>query len=432
MLKNDWHMNEKTMVTKTTHLFFLLLTFMCATFVFWSYKGTLDIVSVAQGRVIPSGKIKHIQHYEGGIIQEIKVHEGDVVSEGQPLIVLEQLRSGASLEELQMRMNALKVDMVRLEALMLEKNELIFPLEFSDHLAPLVEEAKTLFAIQKENQQNTVKKLHTVILQRDQRIETIQSQLRNKLERLPLLEEEMALSDELFQDNLTTRFKHINIIRQVKEIQGEIESDRSALKEAGHALKESQEKLAETMSKFKENQSEELNKTKQELNELSTRLKKFKDHLDRTVIRSPINGVVKKIHIVTRGGVVKPGDTLVDIVPSEENLVIEAHLDISDIGYIKNGQLVFLQLPSRDARKFQKIQGQVVHVSPDTFTDSQERTFYNVRIETEKNYFSADGQEYRLYPGMVVLAYIHIGERTILEYLVDPFVNTLSLSLQER
>ncbi|MCF8092391.1 MAG: HlyD family type I secretion periplasmic adaptor subunit [Desulfotignum sp.] len=426
------HLNETFMVSRTTHLFFVLLIFMCAAFVAWSYIGTLDIVSIAQGKVVPSGKIKHIQHFEGGIVHGIKVKEGDAVSAGQPLVELEQIRSGASLEEIQMRIDALKVDVYRYEAQLHEKKEPVFPPDIKKQLPVLVKEAKLLFDIQKQNRQNTVNKLQTVIHQREQRIKSIQSRLSNKLERLPLLEEELALSEDLYKDNLTTRFKHINIMRQVKEIQGEIAGDRSALTEARHALKESQENLEETLSEFKEKTSERLKEATQELKELSARLKKFKDNLDRTIIRSPINGVVKKLYVVTRGGVVKPGDTIVDIVPSEEKLIIEAHLDISDIGYIKKDQLVFLQLPSRDARKFNKIEGKVINVSPDTFTDPQGQTFYNVRIESEKSYFSADDQEYRLYPGMVLLAYIHIGKRTVFEYLVDPFINTLSFSLQER
>lgn len=424
---------EKIAVKRVTHLFFLLLLLMCGAFILWAYKGNLDIVSVADGEVIPSGRIKHIQHFEGGIIRNIKVTEGEEVTAGQPLVELEQLRSGASFEEMQMQIDALKVDVIRYETQMLEKDKILFPPEFGKELPLLVKEATELFKTQEKSQQSTRNKLQTIIQQRKQRIITIQSQLKNKLERLPLLEEELALSEDLLKDSLTTRFKHIQIMRRTKEIQGKIENDRSALKESRHALKETQEKLQETMYILKEEISEKLKKSTQKLKELSVRLKKFEDSFKRTIIRSPINGVVKKLYRVTTGGVVKPGDTLADIVPSEEKLIIEAHLDISDIGYIKKNQPVFLQLPSRDSRKFKKLDGRVINISPDTFTDPRGRTFYTVRIESDKSYFEAGNHEkYRLYPGMVLLASIHIGQRTLLEYLVDPFVNTLSFSLQER
>ncbi|MBA3009453.1 MAG: HlyD family type I secretion periplasmic adaptor subunit [Proteobacteria bacterium] len=424
--------HKETKISRVTHLFFLLLVFMCVAFFFWAYKGTLDIVSMAQGEVVPSGKIKHVQHFEGGIIREIKVREGDEVIADQPLVELEQVRNFASLDELEMRMDSLRVDVLRYEAQLREEDHIRFPKEILENLPLLVKEANALFEAHKNSYQSTVNKLQTVIYQAEQRIKTIQSQLNNKRERLPLLEEELTLSQELLNDNLTTRIKHIEILRRKKETEGQILNDESSLKEAMHALTETQEKLKETINKFKEETTEKLKESTQELKEFSVRVKKFEDSLERTIIRSPINGVVKKLYLVTRGGVVKPGDSIADIVPSEERLLIEAHLNISDIGYITKDQTVYLQLPNKDANKFKKLEGRVLNISPDTFTDSQGRTFYNILIESEKSYFQAGNQKYRLYPGMVLLAYIHIGERTILDYLLDPFVNTLSFSLQER
>ena len=149
---------------------------------------------------------------------------------------------------------------------------------------------------------STINKLQTVIHQRDQRIKTIQFQLNNKRERLPLLEEELALSQELLNDNLTTRIKHIDILRRKKKIEGKIINDESSLKEARHALTETQEKSNETLNQFKEKTREKLKEVTQEYKEFSVRVKKFEDSLKRTIIRSPINGVVKKLYLVTRGG----------------------------------------------------------------------------------------------------------------------------------
>lgn len=425
-------MSQQIGIRRSTHVFLLLLILMCVAFSYWAFWFKLDIVSMADGEVVPSGKIKQVQHLEGGIIREIKVREGDEVSAGQALMILEQIRSGASLEEMAMRINSLTVDIFRLKAQIQNDDQILFPGEIRQQLPQLVTQANALFIAHKNSIQSTVNKLKTVIHQREQRIKTIQSQLKNKLDRLPLLEEEEALSDDLLKDNLTTRIKHIEVMRRRKEIEGRILNDRSSLEEARHALKETQEKLNETIHRIREENTEELKQAQQDLKEFSVRVKKFEDSLERTVIRSPINGVLKKLYKVTRGGVVKPGDILADIVPSEERLLIEAHLDIADIGYIRRGQKVLLQLPSKDARKFQNLEGKVMIISPDTFTDQTGRTFYNVLIESEQNFFQADDQIYKLYPGMILMTYIHIGERTVLEYLLDPYINTLSFSLQEK
>jgi len=419
-------------LSRVTHLFFILIALMCISFIYWSYHGKLDIVSVADGQVIPSGKVKHIQHLEGGIIQKINIKEGDEVIKNQPLIELEQLRSGASLEEIQIRIDALTVDVIRLKALIADKEKIIFPEKIAKKHPKLIQASKNLFHAHKNSVQSKINKLNRIVDQKSQRIITIKSRIENKKQRLPLLEEQLALSEELLEDNLTTRYKHIEIMRKTKEIEGSIKNDMSELIEASHELEETRENTKEVICTFKEKTIEELKEVKQEFNEFSIRLKKFEDSLKRTIIRSPINGVIKKLYLVTKGGVLKPGDTIADIVPSEAKLMIEAHLSISDIGYVQKDQAALIQLPTSDARKYDKLPGKIINISPDTFTDKNGRTFYNVLIESERNYFQSGDQKYKLYPGMVLLAYIHISKRTVLEYIVDPFMNTLSFSMQER
>jgi membrane fusion protein, adhesin transport system len=421
-----------TRLNRLSHLLFVLVVLMCAGFISWAYYGELDIVSVADGQVIPTGKIRHIQHFEGGIIQQINVREGDEVTAGQPLIELEKIRSGASLEEIQMRINALTIDIIRYTAMINDQVQLTFPQDIEQSHPRLVKEAKNLFSAHKDNVQSKIEKLNNIVDQKKQRIKTIASDLKNKQQQLPLLEEQLALSEELLSDNLTTRSKHLEIMRHFKEIEGSIQNNMSALIEAEHALKETQANLKEVVYSFKEEATEKLKKATQELKEFTVRMKKFEDTMYKTVIRSPINGVVKKLYLVTIGGVIKPGDTIAAIVPSEERLIVEAHLPISDIGYVRKNQPVFLQLPTADARKYGKLPGKVINISPDTFTDQNRLTFYNILIESEHNYFQSGDQKHKLYPGMKLIAFIHIGNRTVLEYLLDPLTNTLSFSLQER
>lgn len=419
-------------LTRVTHLFFLLLALMCVSFIYWAYHGELDIVSVADGQVVPSGKIKHIQHLEGGIIKKINIQEGDEVIKGQPLIELEQIMSGASLDEIQMRIDALYVDIIRYSALLNDKKVIDFPTDIKKKYPRLVKDAKSLFKAHKNSVQSKITTLTKITDQKSQRIKSIEIRLQNKKLLLPLLEEQLTLSQELLDENLTTRYKHLDIMRKTREIEGGIKNDLSALIEANHAFEETRANLRETVFSFKEKTTEKLKDAKQEITEFSVRLKKFEDSLQRTIIRSPINGIIKKVYLVTKGGVIKPGDIIADIVPSEKRLIIEAHLPISDIGYVRKDQAAMLQLPTADSRKYNKLHGRIINISPDTFTDQNGRTFYNILIESEKNYFLSGDQKYKLYPGMVLLAYIHISKRTVLEYIIDPFMNTLSFSMQER
>jgi adhesin transport system membrane fusion protein len=165
---------------------------------------------------------------------------------------------------------------------------------------------------------------------------------------------------------------------------------------------------------------------------MKQRLRKYSDTLRRTVIRSPVRGLVKTLHIVTIGGVVKSGEPIVDIVPVEDRLVVEAHLPIQDIGYVQTGQDAVVKLASRDAGRFGKLDGKVVHVSPDTFTTPEGATFYSVRIETSEDSFVRGDFKYKLIPGMLVTAYIHTGQRTVLDYLLDPFLDSMDQAMKER
>jgi adhesin transport system membrane fusion protein len=321
---------------------------------------------------------------------------------------------------------------IRLKTLINDNEKIIFPEIIAKNHPRLIQDSKNLFYAHKNSVQSKVKTLNKIVDQKRQRILTIKSRIENKQQQLPLLEEQLALSEELLKDNLTTRHKHLEIMSKTKEIEGGIKNDMSALIEANHEFEETQADIKEVLYSFKETTIEKLKEAQQELNEFSIRLTKFEDSLQRTIIRSPINGVIKKLYLVTKGGVLKPGDTIADIVPSEAMLMVEAHLSISDIGYVQKDQAVLIQLPTSDARKYDKLPGKIVNISPDTFTDKDGRTFYNILIESEKNFFQSGEQKYKLYPGMVLLAYIHISKRTVLEYIIDPFINTLSFSMQER
>jgi adhesin transport system membrane fusion protein len=167
-------------------------------------------------------------------------------------------------------------------------------------------------------------------------------------------------------------------------------------------------------------------------NELLQRILKFEDNLSRTVLRSPVNGVVKTLYVVTIGGVLKPGFTVVDIVPGGDRLIIEAKLPTQDIGYVRRGQQALVMLASADAMRFGNLTGKVVRVSPDTLVTNEGMPFYKVRIETEQDHFQRGKLKYQLFPGMQVMTNIQTGQRTVLEYIFDPFLRSFNDAMLER
>jgi adhesin transport system membrane fusion protein len=403
-----------------------------AALVLWAAVGRLDIVSTAAGEVIPSTKVKSVQHLEGGIIRAINVREGDEVVAGQPLVELEETFSGASVEELGVRMTALRAEVARLTALAEGREAPEFPEDLAREHPALVAQNRELFEASMARLNSELAALREAVIQRGQDIAEIEARLRNNRESLRLVREQISISDELLREQLTTLYKHLAFKREESQLVSNIEQDSAGLPRARSGLAEAREKIRKTEAIFHENAREELLKKRQELEEFTQRMRKFEDSLERTVIRSPVDGVVKKLHFVTVGGVVQAGETLVDVVPSSDRLVVEAHLPISDIGYVQPGQRAMVRLASHDASRFGRLEGHVVHVSPDTFVTPDGATYYSVRIETEGDGFRHGDFEYRLIPGMLVVAAIHTGRRTVLEYLLDPFLGSLGEALQER
>ncbi len=423
---------DEARASRTARLFLWLTVLLLCSSLAWAAVGTLDIVSTASGEVIPSTKVKSVQHLEGGIISAIRVREGDAVTVGQPLVELEETISGASVEELEVRITALIAEIARLSALSRGLDRIEFPGGFEQAHPDLAAQNRELFQTSLSRLQSDLAAQRENIVQRQQDIVEIEARIRNNLESLRLVREQLRISGELLQEELTTMYKHLAFQRDETQLVSQIEQDRAALPRARSSLAEARERLKKIETAFREQAREDLMKRRQEHDEFTQRMRRFEDSLKRTVIRSPVDGLIKKLHFVTVGGVVQAGDTIVDIVPSSDRLVVEAHLPISDIGYVQVGQRAVVRLASRDAARFGKLEGSVQHVSPDTFTTPDGRTYYSVRIITEGDSFRHGDFEYKLIPGMIVLASIHTGTRTVLEYLLDPFVGSLGQAMQER
>lgn len=415
-----------------THAFFVLCVILCGAFAAWAHYGRLDVVSMALGEVVPSSQVKSIQHLEGGIVREILVAEGARVERGQPLVVLESTQSGADVGELQINVTALRVEITRLEAEIAEQAEPVFADDLRADHADLVRQAIDLFDAHRKRQQSQIAGQREAIIQRDQDIKEISARIRNQRASLKLLDEQISISEELMKEELTNRYKHLDLLKEATRLRGRIEEDAAALKRSKSALAEAKAALDEIRTTFIEEVQQDLEEKRRRLDELTQRLQKFEDSLQRTVLRSPVEGVIKTLHTVTRGGVVRPGATVVEIVPGEDRLVIEAKLPISDIGYVQAGQTARVKLASPDAVRFGSLDGVVTLVSPDTIVTPEGSAFYKVRLETEQGYFERGGIEYRLYPGMQVMTSILTGQRTVLEYLLTPFLYGVDSALQER
>ncbi len=415
-----------------THILFFLCIVLSLSFLVWAAVAKLDIVSVAPGRIVPVGRIKEVQHLEGGIIKEIVVQEGDKVKEGDTLMVLQGISSDATVGEMEARMAALRIDLLRFEAMAEFTAEYEIPEDLERNYPDLVRQNRQLFTAKLREYDAGFAARQELIAQRQRDIEQVKQRITGNKESLVLLRKQITISENLLKDNLTTEYEHLKFLREEAVLKSALLEDNSNLAKAKSALREAEDKSLHFNNSYRVEARENRRETQQELNELNHRLVKFSDNQSRTTIKAPVDGIVKTLYVDTKGGVVPPGRTILDIVPTDGALVVEAQLSIEDITSIKPGQSAIVKLASRNARRVGKITGEVVQISPDAMTTEQGMTYYATRIKTDQDFFLWGKERYRLIPGMGVSVFIHTGYRTVLEYLLDPFLDSMSQGFQER
>ena len=416
----------------SSHLFLLICIIACIAFGIWARKSTLAIVSVAEGEVVPSSQVKTIQHLEGGIIREIQVREGQRVKAGQSLITLESTASGADVGELKNRITSLKIEIALHDAAANNISKPKFSIDLIKKHPKLIEEALQLFNSRQNSLNDEFEGQKALIAQRQQDIEETTARIRNLKASLELQERQIKISEELLKDQLTNQYKHIDLLKEANQLSGAIKENSVALRRAKSALRQASADKDRIRSRFSEDARTKLDLARRQLDEFAPRLSKFEDNLDRKILRSPVDGVVKTLHVVTIGGVVRAGDPVIDIVPEGDRLIIEAKLKPQDIGYVRAKQPARITLASSDSMRFDNLDGTVLRVSPDTIIGADGQPYYKVRIETVRNHFRRGNNRYDLFPGMQVMAGIHTGQRTVLEYLLDPFLNAGETAFRER
>lgn len=416
----------------TPHAVFVLCALIFVSFGIWSAVATLDIVSMATGEVVPSTQVKTVQHLEGGIVRKILVKEGDEVKSGQSLVVLEPTASGADVGELKVRLTSLRVEIARLEALTSNAEEPTFDPDLIKNHPELVNQTRKRFHAQRTSLEGRIAKQRQTIEQRNYEINEINARIENGRKNLKLLEEQVTISNELLAEDLTNRYTHLDLLKEESRIRGGVSVDRAALERARSALREAKAELENLTNTSNEEFRRELDEANVNFRELTQRMQKFEDSLKRTVVRSPVDGIIKSLHVYTIGGVLRPGDAVVDIVPSGDRLIIEAKLPTQDIGYIDVGQKATLKLTSADAMRFGHIVGRVNTVSPDALVMQDGVPYYKVLINPENDRFQRGPNKYNLFPGMQIMVSIHTGQRTVFEYLTGPLRSSMDNAFGER
>ncbi len=415
----------------------LVVILIIAAFGGWASTAPIAGGAVAPGIISPDGSRKTIQHLEGGIIASIEVRDGDFVEVGTPLITLEDTQARATYEVLLSQYRSLTALTARLTAEQLGRDSIDFPPDLlasrSDpEVRGILDVQRHLFATRREALAVRKRVLEQRVLQVLEKIQGSKAQLASAKRRLELVNEELEAKEFLLSKGLLPKPEVLSVRRALADIQGDRGAYRSAIAESEQKIGETQLELTALDAERADEVAAELDSTSRELARVKEQLAASEDTLKRTTIIAPVSGTVVNLNFKTRGGVILQGEPILDIVPAEDDLLIDARVAPTDIDVVYPGLPAQVHLSAYSQRTMPRVEGTVRSVSADSLNDEQSgMPYYLARVEVDRDKLSDLGPDIELVPGMPAEVLIVTSERTLFGYLLQPFRDLFRRGLRE-
>ncbi|WP_297485031.1 HlyD family type I secretion periplasmic adaptor subunit [Sulfurimonas sp.] len=396
----------------------------------WAYFAQIDALTRGQGKIIPSQQLQIVQNLEGGVVNEILVKEGENVKKGQILLKIDDTDFASKYMESQLRYNELWAKSSRLIA---ESSGKPFHVDKKLlKIAPeLLEHEKSLYLTNKEQLNNNIRIYQRRLSQKRTERKEAEAKLRQLRSNYVLLAKEIQMNKPLVAKGIVSEVEFLQLQRKAGKLHGEVEQTKLSIPRLISVIEEQKNNIKEVKLKFQNTAKENYNKTKAEMERISKKNVAQEYKVRRSLIRSPVNGTINQILVNTIGGVVKPGMDLVKIVPSQDNLIVEAKIRPSDIAFLYPGQKAIIKFSAYDFAIYGALNGVLTHISADTIVDKiDKKSYYLVKIKTDKNYLGTKDNKLKLIAGMTADVDIITGKKTVLDYILKPirraFINTLS------
>ncbi len=408
-----------------TALFFVLL-------LAWMSFAKLDISVNAIGAVVPSSRIQQIQSMEGGILQSIAAHEGSHVKKGDLLATVQNLQFNAELGESQQTYWGAQAALVRLQA-EAQNRPPVFPAELEASAPELVREQRTLWQSRRQERENTLDTLSKQLAQRQQELAEAKAKHQALNDAIGPAREALAIEEKLAAAGAGARADLLSAQQRYTAQKGEQETTRIAIGRIQSAVQEAQARLVETKSRFATETSKEKNEVELRAATVNQQLTGRNDKVARRDLHASMDGTVNRVLLNTVGGVVKAGETIMEVVPAEDKLLIAARVKPTDIAFIKIGQPAKIRISAYDSSIFGTLAGTVVRVGADAIVDNERKeSYFEVFLEAERNFLGLPEERLTISPGMGADASIKTGKRTMMDYMLKPVIKTLDKSLRER
>jgi len=414
-------------ISKVLTIWLITIAFL----IVWASFAQVDEITRGSGDVIPSGENQVIQNLEGGIVDEILVNEGDKVSANQVIIKITNAKSTSSFESNEIKIYELEARSLRLRA---ESKSISFKmpkiknatfkqfvqLEYGLYLSNITElRAQDSVMIQQ-------------IEQKKHDLYEMQKRVKHLKNSLSLVNQEVQMTEPMVKEGIKSRVDFLKLKREYNEIEQKLDSAIDSMPSLTSQIKEYRQKRIEQKLSFQNDAKKERNEIRAEIKRIRSDKTALSDQVSRTDVRSPVDGIVQKLYVHTKGGVIRPGDDIVEIVPTNDKLLLAVKIKPSDIAFLHPGAVAMVKFSAYDFAIHGGLKGKITRISPDTITDEKDNTYYLIYIHTDKSYLGSAEHPLEIIPGMMVDVDIVTGKKTIMQYILKPILKSKQYVFSER
>lgn len=397
----------------------------------WANFATLDEVARGTGKVIPSSQVQVIQNLEGGILSEVLCKAGDRIEKGEVLLRIDDTRFASSFNESRVAAAALQALIARLEA-EVEGKPFVPPADFPEEHRALINNEMQLYRSRQTQLRAALEILNQQLTQQKQALRELNSELEKNERNADLAKQELAITEPLVKTGAVSQVELLRLQKAVNESLGQLSVTRLAIPKAESAITEAEGKIAERRQQFISDAQTQLNDARTQYSRLSFSNVALEDRVQRTEVRSPVTGTVKQVLVNTIGGIIQPGMDLIEIVPANDTLLVQAKIRPSDIAFIHPGQKAMVKLTAYDFAIYGGLNSKLEVISADTITDERGDTYFQIQVRTDKNYLGTEENPLPIIPGMVATVDILTGRKTVMSYLLKPLKRASASALRER
>ncbi len=415
-------------VRGSTLLIWLTLLAICVLIV-WASLASIDEVVRGEGKVVPSRQVQIVQSLDGGVVEEILVRPGQSVEAGEVLLRIDPTRASSSLGENEAESLSLKAKAARLEAIAADQ-PFDMPVEVLEKAPDLAEMERRVWQARTEELRSNISVAQEQLNQRQQELRETQANRDQAASSCGLTSQELQMTRPLLKSGAVSEVDLLRLQRDVARYCGEQKAATAQISRIQASIQEAQNRIGEVEITFRNQARTELAETRAKLASLEQGQRALADRVRLAEVRSPVRGTIKTLSANTVGGVVQPGKDILEIVPTDDTLLLEVRINPRDIGFLHSGQTAEVKFTAYDFAVYGGLPGVLEQTSADTITDEKGNSFYIAKVRTDTVYVGDDNRP--ILPGMVAEVHIMTGKRTVMQYLLKPILRARSNAFRER